>query len=86
VEAQTRQDRNHLKGSWVSETHQTSILGTARLEGYRDAWGQASQVNHDQAYCRGFQDGQKESPSRAIWFALGILVGPLISYLHALIM
>ena len=40
-----------------SDKPKASILAQANMDGYREGWGQAALVAHDEAYEAGFQAG-----------------------------
>lgn len=58
----------------------SGILREEYNRGYRDGFGQASQVNHDEAYIKGQEDAYADEPSRFRWFALGAIAATVIGY------
>lgn len=52
-----------------------TILGDVRSEGYKDGFGQAAQLGHDEAYYAGQCDARAEAPSRFRWWLLGAFGG-----------
>ena len=53
-----------------------SILGQVRADGYREGWGQASQLEWDEAYHEGWVDGRvHEASVHRYWLCAGVLIG-----------
>jgi hypothetical protein len=56
--------------------HKPGILATARSEGYRDGFSQASQCAHDDAYIAGELAARKATDGEhKKWWAFGVLCG-----------
>lgn len=48
--------------------HHVGILQKVRSEGYREGWAQASQIAHDDAYYRGWEDAEAIHRLDARWW------------------
>lgn len=57
-----------------------SILAQVRADGYRDGVGQASLIDHDDAYYKGQQSVWEDAPSRLRWFLFGAITTALITW------